>query len=137
MVYLAGPITKGDLCHNINQATAAFQALAQAGFAPMCPQWSCFSGGAFRMTVDATEAVYGRATAAGCGLSHQHWIDLDLEFVERSDAVLRLPGASTGADMEVCHATAWGIPVFHSVAEVIAWRWRDEPERGRDVTRSA
>lgn len=119
MVYLAGPISKGDLAHNINQATDAFAALARAGLAPLCPHWSAFSGGA---KVSATGgSVYAVASAVGCGLSHADWLDVDLTFVERSDAVLRLPGESTGADMEVAHARDKGIPVFDSVAAVIAW----------------
>lgn len=119
MVYIAGPISKGDLCHNINQATAAFKALAEAGVAPLCPQWSCFSTGAFVCPMSG--GVFAQATATGCGLSHGHWVETDLVFVERSDAVLRLPGESSGADMEVAHARANGVPVFDCLADVIAW----------------
>jgi hypothetical protein len=38
------------------------------------------------------------------GFSHAEWIELDLEWVEASEAVYRLPGASDGADQEVAHA---------------------------------
>ena len=56
------------------------------------------------------------------------WLAVDLVFVERSDAVLRLPGESTGADMEVRHALAKGIPVFTEITDLLAW----EQERRRE-----
>lgn len=119
MVYIAGPISKGDLAHNINQATDAFAKLARAGLAPLCPQWSAYSGEA---KLSATGgSVYAVASAVGCGLSHADWLAVDLAFVARSDAVLRLPGESVGADMETALARERGIPVFDSVADVIAW----------------
>lgn len=119
MVYIAGPISKGDLCENINQASRAFKTLAKAGLAPLCPQWSCFSG---KAEVSATGgSVYALATTDGNGMSHKEWLDVDLEFVARSDAVLRLPGESTGADTEVTFARNRLIPVFHSIDDVLKW----------------
>lgn len=118
MVYIAAPISKGDLAQNINQASAAFRELAEAGLAPLCPQWSCFSGGAYRMI---SGKVIAFASATGNGMSHSEWLAVDLAFVHRSDAVLRLPGESTGADQETDYAKLQGIPVFDSVAEVIRW----------------
>jgi hypothetical protein len=39
-------------------------------------------------------------------------------LLERCDAVLRLPGASRGADMDVARARALGLPVYASVDEL-------------------
>lgn len=119
MVYIAGPISKGDLAHNINQASRAFEELALAGLAPLCQHWSCFSGPVQVSAAHGT--VYAVAGQQPNQLTHADWLAVDLVFVERSDAVLRLPGQSTGADMETAHARASGIPVFHSVADLIAW----------------
>ena len=130
VIYIAGPISRGDLEHNINQAIEALKSLAMAGFAPWCPQLSCFSSGAF--TDAASGQVYARATTDGCGLAHSHWIKIDLTFVERSDAVLRLFGESVGADAEVEHARGRGIPVFNSIDEVLSWYER----KVRDGARS-
>lgn len=131
MVYIAGPISHGDLCDNINRATDAFNRLAIAGLAPLCPQWSCFSTGAF---VSPTSGkVYAKADIAGSGLAHSCWIEIDLVFVERSDAVLRLSGQSAGADCEVEHARNCGVPVFTSVEEVIAWASRPIEEGFTDA----
>lgn len=122
MIYIAGPISRGDLAHNINQATEAFRALALAGLAPLCPHWSAYSSGA--RVAEGTREVYAVATAAGCGLSHADWLAVDLAFVERSDAVLRLPGESTGADLETAHAIAHGIPVFDDIDAALQWSRR-------------
>jgi hypothetical protein len=118
VVYISGPI-KGDLAANIGQATAAFKRLAEAGLAPICPHWSAFSGPVLVSSTGGT--VYAFASVEGCGLSHAEWLAVDLALVERSDAVLRLPGESKGADMETDHARARGIPVFDTVSSLLAW----------------
>ncbi|WP_414820653.1 DUF4406 domain-containing protein [Streptomyces rubrogriseus] len=39
-------------------------------------------------------------------------------LLARCDAVLRLPGDSTGADRDVAHARRRGLPVYHDVAQI-------------------
>jgi hypothetical protein len=131
-VYLAGPISKGDLAHNINQATAAFEELAVAGYAPWCPHWSAFSTGA--RVRSGTGTVYAVATAQGCGLSHDDWLGVDLSWVAVADAVLRLPGESAGADREVAFARERGIPVFDSAEAVAGYFDRMEAENVLSMT---
>ena len=116
-MYIAGPITKGPLDHNINQATDAFIALCKAGHAPFAPQWSCYSG---RANKTAEGHVVAFAGVTPNELTHEDWYGLDLAWVAVSDAVLRLPGDSTGADKEVALAREKGIPVFHSLDELLA-----------------
>jgi len=123
-VYLAGPISKGDLLHNVNQATRAFTVLAKSGCAPWCPAWSVYSKPAFRdcLPGGSGPAVLCEATAQGNSLmSHDDWLGVDLAWVAVADAVLRLPGESIGADREVAEARRLGIPVFDSVEAVVAW----------------
>ena len=43
---------------------------------------------------------------------------LSLALAERCDAVLRIGGASAGADAELARFAAAGKPVFHALAEV-------------------
>jgi hypothetical protein len=122
-VYIAGPITRGDLKHNVDQATAAFVALSKAGYAPLCPHWSVYAKPAISLPgpVGADPFVYCRATRNGNEeMTHADWIGADLPWVEVSDAVLRLPGESTGADLEVEHAVKNCIPVFHSIDELLS-----------------
>lgn len=121
IVYIAGPISKGDLAHNVNQGTAAFVALAKAGFAPICPHWSVYAKPAAWMHFGDGRRVECVATAMGNdGMTHADWMGIDLPFVSASAAVLRLPGESTGADMEVAHAVKNGIPVFLTVEAIVA-----------------
>ncbi len=121
-VYIAGPISSGDLVANVNQATAAFDKLARSGVvAPWCPHWSVYAKPAIR-TVD--DIVYCRATVAGTNephIPHADWLAIDLAWIAHADAVLRLPGASKGADIECAFARSRVIPVFDSVDEVIEW----------------
>lgn len=115
-IYIAGPISKGDLAANINQATDAFIELAQQGFAPLCPHWSAYSKPVYQIGSD----VYCLATRSGNDrLSHADWMGIDLPWVAVADAVLRLPGESTGADREVEEATRRGIPVFTSLDDLL------------------
>lgn len=125
--YIAGPISKGDLCHNLNQASATNAALAKAGFAPMCPHWSAYSKTARReiLTDDDGEqwvAVIAEATIQGNDeISYAEWMEISLSWVGAADALLRLPGESAGADLEVTHAKKYGVPVFTSIESLIAY----------------
>ena len=116
-IYLAGPISKGDLAHNIDQATAAFYTLAAAGLAPWCPHWSVYAS----QTMSFSDgSVWQKAEITG-RMSHEEWLQSDLPWVARADAVLRLPGESTGADREVAHAESRGIPVFYDIESLLRW----------------
>jgi hypothetical protein len=122
-VYICCPISCGDLCTNINNATAAFHELRRHGFAPFCPAWSCFASECWNDTDENTGIVHV-LTEADVGPEDTDGIDwmlVDLPWVLASDAVLRLPGLSRGADIEVLVATAKGIPVFRGVEELKKW----------------
>ena len=112
-VYIAGPISKGDLAANIRQANAAFWELLRAGFAPFCPHWSAYSGGVYRD--HATSDPCAIAERLPNGSTHDDWMGVDLPWVEVADCLLRLPGESVGADAEVVHAWGCRIPVFHDI----------------------
>ncbi len=110
LVYIAGPISKGDLAANINQGTTAFIALTKAGIASICPMWSAFSGEAMTASpapysavvslkdggrpVNIAGGVFSVAGATPNELTHADWLKVDFEFIRRCDAVLRLPGES-------------------------------------------
>jgi hypothetical protein len=117
-VYIAGPILKGPLDHNIRQSEQAFYALADAGLAPFCPHWSCYATGP-RVGEDGT--VYAVAAREPGDRPVADWYEIDLAWVAASAAVLRLPGEGVGSDAEVAYAKSLRIPVFYSVEHVIAW----------------
>ena len=116
-VYIAAPISKGDLLANIRQADAAFFALVSAGFAPLNPVLSVF-GGAGTERVGYNGVVFSIARAIH-SISWSTWIEIAQPWVAASDAVLRLPGESEGADREVAHAQSLGIPVFVYIDRLI------------------
>lgn len=106
-IYIAGPMSQGDLAANIKMATSAGVALIQAGFAPLVPQLSAYMDGA-----PAKHNI--------CGITHGQWLNADLRWVAVSDAVVRLPGKSIGADMELAEARRLRIPVYDSIPQLIA-----------------
>lgn len=50
-----------------------------------------------------------------------HWIERDLVWVRKADAVFRMPGLSDGADVEVAEAERLGIPVFVDESDLADW----------------
>lgn len=122
-IYIATPISVGDLCENVNRATEAFLKLVKAGYSPFNPALSVYSKPAvFHDCPCYDRVVVCQATVSGHpDLTHEDWMQVDLSWVSVSDAVLRLPGESKGADREVALATELGILVCHSVEELAAF----------------
>jgi hypothetical protein len=92
-VYVAGPYTKGDVAVNVRNAFAAAEELAGHGFYPFVPHYSHFWHMFFPHP-------------------YPFWMDMDREWLLVCDAVLRIPGESSGADDEVDLARVRRIPVF-------------------------
>lgn len=107
-VYISGPITKGDRIGNFTQACHAERALMLEGFAPLNPMRSMLLPHAWQPE-----------------MTHEIWLQADLPWVAVADVVLRLPGASEGADQECAFAVERGIPVVTSLMDLLEWRtWR-------------
>jgi len=105
-VYVAGPITKGDLATNIRKATETGIALMRVGYAPLVPHLTCYMAGNTPEVLPA-------------GTVHEDWYGIDLPWVAVSQAVLRLPGESRGADLEEEQARLFGVPVFYSISDLL------------------
>jgi hypothetical protein len=106
LVYLAAPYSS-DPVGNTRQAIESGMDLWQSGLvAVVIPHLSLLS-----------DLVRPMPSA--------DWYRFDLDIVEHCDAVLRLGGDSTGADVEVDCAHQHGIPVFTERADLFAWasRW--------------
>jgi len=103
VIYISGPMAIGDKADTIRMAWQASETLRDAGFSTIVPQDNFFC------------SIMARRR------SHDEWLEIDEPLVLRSDALLRLPGKSDGADKEVRWAFANHIPVFHTVGEVIAY----------------
>ncbi len=114
MIFVAGPISQGDLRANIRQACEAGVRLMKAGLAVHVPHLTCFMG-----QVYVGEGAIPEVLPAGTAI--EDWYGLSLAEVHRCDAVLRLQGESRGADLEVAEAIRMGKPVFQCDEEVIQW----------------
>jgi len=101
-VYVAGPISKGDVFDNIVRAIKWGRRLVHDGFAPYIPHFDGYMFAWDDGTGNNTEAI-----------SWNGYLEWDLEWVAASEAVFRLTGESKGADLEVAKATELGIPVFY------------------------
>jgi hypothetical protein len=100
-VYVAGPYTQGDVVVNVRNAILAGDQLLEAGHFPYIPHLMHF---------------WHLVTPH----EYERWIAMDLEWLPVCEALVRLPGASSGSDGEVDAAQRLGIPVFCSVAEFLA-----------------
>jgi hypothetical protein len=100
-IYVAGPYTKGDVAVNVRNAFEAADRLADLGFAPFVPHHTHF-----------WHMLFPRP--------YEFWLELDRQFLPCCDALLRLPGESSGADREVALAGRLGKPVFHSIDDLVS-----------------
>jgi hypothetical protein len=100
-VYIAGPYSS-DPVGNTRSAMAVWDHLRRAGVVPFCPHWTMFQH-------FLTPSPY------------EDWLKFDLAWLARCDAVLRLPGASPGADREVAEARRLSLPVFYTVENLLKW----------------
>lgn len=102
-VYISGPLTKGDVLQNLRNAENVAAAIIDLGHDPFIPH--------------LTQYVHTRHPKP-----YETWMRVDLAWVEVADCVLRLPGASAGADRECARAEQLGIPVFHFLTEIEEWQ---------------
>jgi hypothetical protein len=58
------------------------------------------------------------ARAAGDAVFNAYQYPVAQRLLSRCDAVLRIPGASRGADLDVARARELGLPVYSDVAEL-------------------
>ena len=98
-VYVAGPFT-GDELSNIRGALNVAEKLRQVGAYPFVPH-----------------AHYAMWHLVHPG-EYEQWMAECLAWVERCDAIYRLPGDSPGADRELACAIEHGKRVFTDIADV-------------------
>jgi hypothetical protein len=115
MILIAGPYRSGTgddptlMAANLARLEAATLPLFRAGHVPVIGEWLALpllrQAGSEKPGDTAYEAI-------ACPVAHR--------LLDHCDAVLRLPGASKGADEDVRRATAMGLPVFHRLEDVPA-----------------
>jgi hypothetical protein len=113
MILIAGPYRGGTgddpekMAANLRRLEEASWPLFAAGHIPMIGEWV---------------ALPVWRSAGGSEVGDVRWNEVQYptaaRLIERCDAVLRLPGESTGADNDVRLARTRGIPVYFRVEEV-------------------
>ena len=113
MILIAGPYRGGTgddaekMAANLRRLEEVSWPLFAAGHIPMIGEWV---------------ALPVWRSAGGSKVGDARWNEVQYptaaRLIERCDAVLRLPGESSGADNDVRLARARGIPVYASVEEV-------------------
>ncbi|WP_210528557.1 DUF4406 domain-containing protein [Rubellimicrobium arenae] len=116
MILIAGPYRSGTgddpdlMAANLRRLEEAAWPIFQKGHVPMIGEWVALpvlhGAGGGRVG----DALYDRVMHPTAHRLLQH-----------CDAVLRLPGASTGADNDVRIARERGIPVYHALDEIPAY----------------
>jgi hypothetical protein len=99
-VFISSPYSIGDQAVNVNRQIICANELMDLGFTPFLPLLSHFQ-----------HLVHPRP--------YEDWINNDLDWLKSCDVLLRLPGESKGADMEVEKAKEYGIPVCNSIKELL------------------
>jgi nucleoside 2-deoxyribosyltransferase len=103
LVYIAGPYTLPDPVANTNAVIAFASELIDEGLVtPLVPHLTML-----------WHAVAPRPL--------DFWYAYDVALLRRCDALFRLEGASSGADMEMEFAASHGIPTFTARDELKAW----------------
>lgn len=98
-VFVSGPYTKGDVGENVGESMKITNTLISLGYAPYCPLLNHF-----------LHIMYPH--------SWDSWMKLDIAYLKICDVVLRLPGESKGADIEIEQAIINKIPVCYSLKEL-------------------
>jgi hypothetical protein len=101
-VYIASPYSIGDKLTNVKASLEVANILMDKGFVPYAPLLNHFQNEMFPRP-------------------EKDWLEFDIRWLYKCDALLRLPGESKGADEEVRAASHVGMPVFYSIEELLKW----------------
>ncbi len=113
LILIAGPYRSGTgddpakMAANLQHLEEASWPLFQAGHVPMIGEWVALPVWRAAGGQQVGDALYGQIFHPVAG-----------RLLQLCDAVLRLPGVSTGADNDVRLARERGIPVYHRLKDV-------------------
>jgi hypothetical protein len=115
MILVAGPYRSGTnddpvlIQKNVDAMTDVSLTLFRAGHLPVMGEW---------YALPLIEHAGSRAT--GDAVFNEIFHPIAVRLIEKCDGVLRIGGASAGADEMVATARRHGKAVFHSMAEIPA-----------------
>ncbi|MFB2600279.1 DUF4406 domain-containing protein [Herbiconiux sp. P17] len=115
LILIAGPYrsgTGGDpdlIARNLARLEQAAWPVFELGHVPLIGEWAA-------LPILRVAAEAGADTSTGPDVMYE----TASRLLEHCDAVLRLPGESSGADTDVAIARERGIPVYFDIAELPA-----------------
>ena len=113
IILIAGPYRSGTnddpslIARNLQRLESYSLPIYRAGHIPMIGEW-----------VALPVMKQAGSVALGDAISDQYLYPVASRLLERCDAVLRIEGASKGADEDVRIARERGLPVYGSIEEV-------------------
>lgn len=126
LILIAGPYrsgTDGDparIARNLERLEAVSLPIYERGHVPMIGEWVALP--ILRVAAETTVAAPDAASTGTSGEEPSPAGDVMYttahRLLQHCDAVLRLEGASQGADQDVRIAEARGIPVYRSIDEI-------------------
>jgi len=97
-IYVGGPLTtSGLMWHNIRNALIAADIIMEKGHIPFVPHLS---------------ALWAMSTRKGAQRSEPEWMRWCFDWLDSCDSMLRLPGISSGTDLEQARAEGDNKQVF-------------------------
>jgi len=111
-IYLAGPYTNGDTARNVAEAIEIadiIRGMCGGNLIPFVPHLFHF-----------WHMIRPR--------DYEDWMALDLHWLGLCHALIRLPGDSPGADLEIEKAQELGIPVLTSPQQLEDWYYTTTQE---------
>ncbi|MBM7832694.1 hypothetical protein JOE59_003399 [Agromyces cerinus] len=120
LILIAGPYrsgTDGDparIARNLERLEQASWPIYERGHVPMIGEWVALP----ILRVASTDASGHDASAGSSPVEGDVMYTTAHRLLQHCDAVLRLEGASHGADQDVRIAEARGIPVYRSIDEI-------------------
>jgi hypothetical protein len=123
LILIAGPYRTGTgddpdlMAANLAGLEEAAWPIFRAGHLPMIGEW-----------VALPVLAGAGATGVTDPLADQVMYPTAQRLLQHCDAVLRLPGASRGADQDVAIARERGLPVYHHLEEIPGVGPRDDRE---------
>jgi hypothetical protein len=113
LILIAGPYRSGTgddpelMARNLRRLEEAAWPVFEAGHIPMIGEW-----------VALPVLRSAGATGVSHPLAERVMYPTAQRLLEHCDAVLRLPGDSTGADQDVAIARERGLPVYYELGEI-------------------
>lgn len=99
--FISGPYSQGNINENVRNAMMTFDRLVDAGLAPFIPHLYHYQ-----------DIMSPR--------DYNTWLSLTIEWINVCNCLIRLPGDSAGADLEVEIAKQHGLRIYHHLHDCIA-----------------